>query len=281
MREVQLLGTLNQEPPVDEVLAGYLEEELQESLHSIAGEIPVSLDPKPPEQAARVAASCYPGRAPRALDRTVSGASWALMIPIAPSARACGFLALAGACLLLALSLAAWLRAGRYETLAQSCQQEQEDVFRRVLPGARVPIGIRSRLETEYRTLAGVTGQMEGVPRLESASALLWEATGRVAGGSPFSRLGSRCGAEPLLSGCRGPPTRGRRSLGRIPAQARPGGSRAPHGAIGRQGRKPRPLGPAVPLPMTPPRKSREPRHEKFPAATPGRGPSMSAFWSC
>lgn len=194
VREIQLLGVLAQEPPVEEVIAGGLAEELQECLRSVAGTIPIDVESRSPQQASMAAgAAILAGRQEPWIE--LFRGELGTYDPYRSIRTTLRILAVASACLLLALSLAAWLRAGKYETLARNYQEEQERVFRRVLPKARVPIGIRSRLESEYRTLAGITGQMEGVPRLDSAAVLLWDALAALPEDLRFRVLEAR--AEP------------------------------------------------------------------------------------
>jgi len=82
-------------------------------------------------------------------------------------------LAVAAACLLLALAAAVWIRADKYEQLAVDYKRGQQDTFRRVFPGKRARTGFLMHLESEYGQLAGVTGESGGVPELESAALLL------------------------------------------------------------------------------------------------------------
>lgn len=72
-------------------------------------------------------------------------------------------------CFLLAAVTAFWIRAAKYDQLAESLQREQERVYQESFPGKAAPVGIRSRLESEYRKLAGVTGHAAGMPQLNSA----------------------------------------------------------------------------------------------------------------
>lgn len=74
---------------------------------------------------------------------------------------------------LLCSSASLLVLSHRYEQRSQTILQEQERLFRRVFPGQRIPVGIRARLESELRKLAGKTGRVGDVPRLQSAVALL------------------------------------------------------------------------------------------------------------
>lgn len=73
------------------------------------------------------------------------------------------------AMLLLTLVGVFWYRGLQYERLAEDCQREQALIFQRVLPGQRVPAGIRKRLESECAKIAGLRGEAADLP--ESASA--------------------------------------------------------------------------------------------------------------
>jgi hypothetical protein len=88
---------------------------------------------------------------------------------LAPIHAPLRFAALSAAVLLVCLTAALMLRAFRYERLAEAMHSQQQDVFRETLPGQRVPIGVRSRLEREHQRLAGVTGRSKSVPLLNSA----------------------------------------------------------------------------------------------------------------
>lgn len=175
VRELRLLGLFSEKSPVEKLLAGGLREELQEALRPLAGEVPITLVTELPEQTAlSAAATIISGRQEPWIE--LSRGELGSYDPYRSIRTSLRVLTVASVFLLVALALAAWLRTGRYEGIARGYQEEQERLFRRVLPAAKVPVGIRSRLESEYRTLAGVTGQMEGVPRLDSASTLLWDA---------------------------------------------------------------------------------------------------------
>lgn len=71
-----------------------------------------------------------------------------------------------------ALAVALIWRAGRYEGRAEQLQAEQVRVFRDVLPDQRVPLGIRSRMESELTRLAEQTAA-SGSLNAPSAFALL------------------------------------------------------------------------------------------------------------
>ncbi len=83
--------------------------------------------------------------------------------PIRGSLR---LLAVATACLLLTLAAALWIRGDKYGARAASAQTEQQAVFRRLFPGQAAPVGVHARLESEYRKLAGATGQSESSSEL-------------------------------------------------------------------------------------------------------------------
>jgi type II secretion system protein L len=93
--------------------------------------------------------------------------------PIRRSLKLCGF---AVACLLVTLLAAAWIRADKYAAATDAFQQEQEDIFRQVFPGKSIPVGVRTRLTSEYQKLAVTKTQGDDSPRLESVVVLLHEA---------------------------------------------------------------------------------------------------------
>ena len=90
--------------------------------------------------------------------------------PVRPHLK---LLAVAIACLLVALSAAAWIRGDRYTAIADSAQQAQEDIFRKVFPGKAVPVGVQTRLASEYQKLSATKGESQEGPRLESVTPLL------------------------------------------------------------------------------------------------------------
>ena len=71
--------------------------------------------------------------------------------------------------LLFCFAAGFWIRADKYDSLADSLQQEQETIFAELFPGQRIPSGVRSRLASEQRKLAGLTGHVDDVPSLNSA----------------------------------------------------------------------------------------------------------------
>lgn len=82
---------------------------------------------------------------------------------------------LTAACLLAVLSLTAvtWIHAGRYESAVQAFNAERGAIFQRLFPEARVPVGIRSRLESEREKLLGLRSDNLEAPELESATPML------------------------------------------------------------------------------------------------------------
>ena len=83
----------------------------------------------------------------------------------------------AAALLLVAVSVALLLRAHRYTILAEDLAAEQATVYQQVFPNKRVPVGIRSRLESELTQLHGVRGETgevaETIPALLPLKRLL------------------------------------------------------------------------------------------------------------
>lgn len=73
------------------------------------------------------------------------------------------------ALLLLALTAALWWRGQRYDVLADDYYRQQTEVFRQILPDERVPVGIRSRLESEAAKARGTSGAAAELPTLDSA----------------------------------------------------------------------------------------------------------------
>lgn len=71
--------------------------------------------------------------------------------------------------LLIALTVSFLLRSYRYQQLAEQIQKQQGQLFAQLLPGQPVPVGIRSRLESEYVKLAGIAGQNVDLPATPSA----------------------------------------------------------------------------------------------------------------
>lgn len=163
-REIQILGSAS---GVDEVRLCNFSDELRE-----AGGAEVAFDGQHPLLAAsKSAAAVLTGREQPWIElRREPLGKYDPYRPIRGSLRIC---VIAAACILLSLSIAACIRADKYERVVEQYQQEQVSFFRRVFPGKRVPVGIFVRFESEQRRLAGVTGRLEGVPQLESAARLL------------------------------------------------------------------------------------------------------------
>jgi hypothetical protein len=82
--------------------------------------------------------------------------------------------------LLITFSASLLLRAAHYETLARECQSEQTQLFQKSFPGQALPVGIRSRLESEHAKLAGLTGEGGKVPERPSALLLLQDVLQRL-----------------------------------------------------------------------------------------------------
>jgi len=68
------------------------------------------------------------------------------------------------ALLLVALAGTFFWRGSRYERLTEEYKNEQVEIFQQVLPGQRIPVGIRSRLKSEYARLAGLRGEASDTP---------------------------------------------------------------------------------------------------------------------
>lgn len=77
--------------------------------------------------------------------------------------------------LLLAASGALLFRAQRYEQTANAYLAAQEDVFRDVLPGRRLPRGILRVLESELAKASGLTGQAADLPEHTSMLVIVRE----------------------------------------------------------------------------------------------------------
>jgi hypothetical protein len=58
----------------------------------------------------------------------------------------------------------------RFQELASRVTAEQETVFKRLFPDAKVPRGVRSRLQSEYNKVAGQSGQSADLPPVVSAT---------------------------------------------------------------------------------------------------------------
>ncbi|MCA9264569.1 MAG: hypothetical protein KDA60_11995 [Planctomycetales bacterium] len=71
--------------------------------------------------------------------------------------------------LAVCLAVALYLRAERFTDQTERLQAQMDTLFRETFPGQSVPVGKRARFESEYRKLAGVTGQVADVPQLDCA----------------------------------------------------------------------------------------------------------------
>jgi len=173
-REVRLLQIISGSSNLDEMMACNVSEQLLGVLRRAAGDAVVTVESFPESAAVEAAAAILSGRQEPWIE--LRRGEFGEYDPYRPIRRRLRLFATAVACLLLSLSVVVWIRAEKYEQVAEKCQREQGEIFCRVFPGKPVPIGVRSRLESEYRKLAGTTGQIEGVPRLESATLLLRDA---------------------------------------------------------------------------------------------------------
>lgn len=77
--------------------------------------------------------------------------------------------------LLGSLAFVNWRAAQQSTSSSQQAQIAAEDVFREVLPGARLRTGVRSRLESELAKLAGVRGSASESELAGSALPLLYD----------------------------------------------------------------------------------------------------------
>jgi type II secretory pathway component PulL len=162
-------------PGIAGLLAWNLSDGLLEAARRATEDIPTSAERKPLESAAvEACVAVVSGRRKPwiELHRGELG-KYDPHRPIRGSLRS---LAAAAASALLLLSGAAWIRAEGYQRLTQAYQQPQAEIFRRLYPGNRVPVGISARLQSEHRKLAGTSGRLEGTPRLRSATLLLRDA---------------------------------------------------------------------------------------------------------
>jgi type II secretion system protein L len=66
--------------------------------------------------------------------------------------------------LMLSLGLSLWVQARQTDTLRQACEQRQTALFRRLFPDQRVPVAVRTRLESELARLKGVRGERSDLP---------------------------------------------------------------------------------------------------------------------
>lgn len=73
---------------------------------------------------------------------------------------------LAAALLLVCTSVACFVKARQYDAHRVSFTNLQRDEFERVFPNARVPIGVRSRLESELSRLKGMRGGGGELPKV-------------------------------------------------------------------------------------------------------------------
>jgi type II secretory pathway component PulL len=80
----------------------------------------------------------------------------------------------AGAAILLLTTTAVLSYRGQAsERLAELAAARQADVFREVFPNSKVPVGVRSRLESELTKLQGLQGSDAALPESKSAITLL------------------------------------------------------------------------------------------------------------
>lgn len=77
---------------------------------------------------------------------------------------------------LMSLTTVARIRASKYQSLTDSLNREKQAVFQQLLPEARVPTGIRSRLESERRMLLGMSADNIQAPELKSVTGCLVDA---------------------------------------------------------------------------------------------------------
>ena len=64
-------------------------------------------------------------------------------------------------------------RAGRYEAQAKKLNDEQAKLFRELMPGQKIPIGVRKRLESELVRLKAERGEAAGEAQLSDATQTL------------------------------------------------------------------------------------------------------------
>jgi type II secretion system protein L len=68
----------------------------------------------------------------------------------------------------LSLSIAMIWRASRYDAMTDRYAREQQGVFRQVFPTGAVPVDVRSRLESEERSLRALSGDSAAPPPTET-----------------------------------------------------------------------------------------------------------------
>lgn len=97
--------------------------------------------------------------------------NWAIRKPLK-------MFACVSALLLVTAVAGLFYRAHRFEQLASAYRGEQEKVYRQALPGpGKLPVGIRARMESEHRRLAGMSGRAGGkLPAQASALTVIHEA---------------------------------------------------------------------------------------------------------
>ncbi len=78
----------------------------------------------------------------------------------------------------MAFAAVAWTRAEKCELVADSLNTQKRAVFQRLFPEARVPTGIRSRLQSERRKLSGMSALPDGTPELTSITGFFLDALG-------------------------------------------------------------------------------------------------------
>jgi hypothetical protein len=93
--------------------------------------------------------------------------------PYALVRRPLRLLAIASLLTLATFAAATWSQARRYKSLLQTFDDQKQEVFQQLYPENRVPIGVRSRLESERQRLIGLMGNDLGAPELESATPML------------------------------------------------------------------------------------------------------------
>jgi len=73
----------------------------------------------------------------------------------------------------IALGVALWKQAGEYNDHRMAAGDEQMEVFHRVFPQRRVPVGVRSHLRSELSRLQGLRGQGGALPETVESTDLL------------------------------------------------------------------------------------------------------------
>ncbi len=74
---------------------------------------------------------------------------------------------------IVCLTAVGWIRGDMYKELTGCCDSQKIDIFRQLFPEARVPTGIRSRLESEHRTLLGMSAGEMDAPALRAVTGSL------------------------------------------------------------------------------------------------------------